>query len=95
MISRNYDVPPDKSSKLHVVVAHDPRGDFDLEIRVNGKRVVQKPVNKTTATSDPWLTEELDLTPYAGKNVKLELVNQPSGWSYEAAYWAEIALTSR
>lgn len=45
--------------------------------------------------SDLWLTEELDLTSHAGKNIKLELVNQPSAWSYEAAYWAEIALVSQ
>jgi hypothetical protein len=31
----------------------------------------------------------------AGKSVKLELVNQPSGWSNEAGYWATIAITSR
>lgn len=95
MISRQYDVPAGNQTKLRVVVGHDPRGDFAFEIRVEGKRVVQKPVSKATATSDPWLTEELDLTPHAGKNIKLELVNQPSGWSYEAAYWAEIALVSR
>lgn len=95
MISRQYAVPPGKQTKLRVVVGHDPRGDFAFEIRVDGKRVVQKPVSKATATSDPWLTEELDLTPHAGKNIKLELVNQPSGWSYEAAYWAEIALISQ
>jgi hypothetical protein len=95
MISRQYDVPAGKQTKLRVVVGHDPRGDFAFEIRVNGKRIVQKPVSKATATNDPWLTEELDLTPHAGQNIKLELVNQPSGWSYEAAYWAEIALISQ
>jgi hypothetical protein len=95
LISRQFDVPAGKQTKLRVVVGHDPRGDFAFEIRVDGKRVVQKPVSDATTTSDPWLTEELDLTPHAGKNIKLELVNQPSGWSYEAAYWAEITLVSQ
>jgi hypothetical protein len=27
--------------------------------------------------------------------VQLELVNQPNGWSWEAAYWAEIAVESK
>jgi hypothetical protein len=31
----------------------------------------------------------------AGKKVKLEVVNQPSGWAFEAAYWARIAVESK
>ena len=34
------------------------------------------------------------LSDYAGKTVKLELVNQPNGWSWEAGYWAKIAIES-
>jgi hypothetical protein len=45
-------------------------------------------------TTDHWLTEEVDLSEYAGRTVKLELVNQPTGWAYEAAYWAEIRVLS-
>ena len=26
--------------------------------------------------------------------VKMELINQPTGWAFEAAYWAEIAIVS-
>jgi len=36
----------------------------------------------------------LPLTGYAGKEIKLELVNQPSDWKFEAAYWAKIDLIS-
>jgi hypothetical protein len=95
-LTRTYNVPSGGKSTLRVVVAHDPQGDFELIIRVNGKGVVHKHVNKTTTgTTDPWLTEEVDLSPFVGKTVKLELINQPTGWSYEAAYWGEIALISR
>ena len=38
---------------------------------------------------------DVDLTPYAGKAINVELINQPSGWSWEAAYWAKIALESK
>jgi len=31
----------------------------------------------------------------AGKKVKLEVINQPSGWAFEAAYWARIAVESK
>jgi len=34
---------------------------------------------------------EVDLSQFAGKKApQIELVNQPSGWAFEAAYWAEI-----
>ncbi|MEK7707208.1 MAG: ADP-ribosylglycohydrolase family protein [Verrucomicrobiota bacterium] len=94
-LTRAFDVPSGGKTTLRVVVGHDPQGDFELIIRVNGKGVVQKPVSQATATGDPWLTEEVDLSSFAGKTVKLELIHQPTGWSYEAAYWAEIALASR
>jgi len=88
-------LPADKKSVLRVIVGHDPRGDFDLVVRANGKEILRKPVSKATATTDPWLTHEVDLSSFAGKKVKLELVNQPTGWAFEAAYWAEIGIVSR
>ncbi len=88
VLSRTLKLPVGKPAKLHLVVGHDPQGDFDLVIRINQSEVLRKQVNPTTA-KDHWLTEDIDLSAYAGKTVKLELVNQPSGWAYEAAYWAE------
>jgi hypothetical protein len=88
-------LPEDKKSALRVVIGHDPRGDFDLIIRANGKELLRKPVSKATATADPWLTAEVDLASLAGKKVKLELVNEPTGWRFEGAYWAEIAIVSQ
>lgn len=93
VLSRIAKIPAGKKTVLRVVVGHDPQGDFDLIVRANGQVLVQTPVSKDTAR-DHWLTLEQDLSPFAGKTVLLELVNQPSGWAYEAAYWAEIAITS-
>ncbi len=36
----------------------------------------------------------VDLSQYAGKEIKLELVNQASDWAWEAGYWAKIELIS-
>jgi hypothetical protein len=94
VLSKAVDVPAGKKTALRVVVGHDPQGDFDLIVRADGKQLLRKPVSKDTVTEGHWLTQAIDLTPYAGKNVKLELVNQPSGWLCEAAYWAEIAVVS-
>jgi len=95
VLSRKIQLPADPPSRLRLTVAHDPRGDFELIVRANGQELLRKPVNRQTATDDPWLTQEVDLSAFAGKTVKLEVINQPSGWSYEAAYWAEIALGPR
>ncbi|MCX6903127.1 MAG: hypothetical protein NTW03_06535 [Verrucomicrobia bacterium] len=93
VLSRTLEVPAGKKTALKVVVGHDPQGDFELIVRADGKEMLKKPVGAQTATAH-WLSETLDLSAYAGKRVKMELVNQPTGWSYEAAYWAEIAVVS-
>jgi hypothetical protein len=77
-----------------LIVGHDPQGDFDLIVRIGNQQVLRKPVGPQTAT-DGWLAEEIDLSPYAGKEVKIQLVNQPTGWAFEAAYWAEIAVVTQ
>jgi hypothetical protein len=86
-------IPAGMKTRLRVVVGHDPQGDFELRINADGRELRRKTVGPKT-TTDHWLTEEVDLSEYAGRTVKLELVNQPTGWAYEAAYWAEIKLIS-
>lgn len=89
VLNNRVKVPADKKTTLRLVVGHDPQGDFDLIVRVNGKELLRKTVGK--ATGNPWLVQEVDLSPFAGrKAARIELVNQPTGWAYEAAYWAEI-----
>ncbi len=96
VLSKKVKVPAGEKTTLRLVVGHDPQGDFDLIVRANGKELLRKPVSKATATSDPWLVQEVDLSGFAGKKaVEIELINQPSGWAFEAAYWAEIAVVSR
>jgi hypothetical protein len=94
VIRKTVDVPAGKKTTLRFVVGHDPQGDFDLIVRADGKQLLRKPVNRLTVTDGHWLKETVDLSALAGRSVKLELVNHPSGWAYEAAYWAEIAISS-
>jgi hypothetical protein len=95
VLSRTLPIPVGTKTMLRLVVGHDPKGDFDLIVRVDGQQLLRKPVSPATATDGVWLTETVDLSGWAGRTVKLELVNQPTGWSYEAAYWAEIALVQQ
>ncbi|MBI5384584.1 MAG: ADP-ribosylglycohydrolase family protein [Verrucomicrobia bacterium] len=94
VLSKTVAVPSGKKTTLRLVVGHDPQGDFDLIVRADGQQLLRKAVNKDTCTTGHWLAQEIDLSKFAGKSVKVELVNQPSAWLCEAAYWAEIAVTS-
>jgi len=92
---RQVKLPTDKKTTLHLTVGHHPEGDWDLIVAVDGKEIVRKPVSKQTAGRDVWMQTEVDLSDFAGKKVKLELINQPTGWMNEAGYWAEISLVSQ
>jgi len=91
ILSREVKLPANKRTKLHLVVGHHPRGDWELVVKVAGKEILRKTVGPKTAENG-WLDVEADLSPYAGKTVRIELLNRPTGWKFEAGYWAKIAL---
>ncbi|MFP4057763.1 MAG: ADP-ribosylglycohydrolase family protein [Candidatus Brocadiia bacterium] len=93
-LRRKVEVPEGKRTALHLAVTHDPRGDFLLVVKASGKKLLETTVGRDTVT-DGWLETDVDLSAFAGKTVELELVNHPDEWSWEAAYWAEIAVRSR
>ena len=74
---------------LRAVVSHHSHGDWELRVKVDGKIISKAEVSSKT-TTDEWLTHEVDLTPYAGKTVDLQLENNPTGWMNEWAYWNEV-----
>jgi hypothetical protein len=94
VLTKSVDIPAGKKTVLRLVVAHDPRGDWTLVVKANGKQLLTKPISPSTA-SDLWVDVDVDLSGFAGESIDLELVNQADGWSFEAGYWAEIALESR
>lgn len=84
-LSKRVEVPA-AGATLAVAVANHMGGDFVLIARVDGKEVLKQKVGGQPA----WQTVTVDLAPFAGKAVTVELVNQPDGWSWEAAYWGGI-----
>jgi hypothetical protein len=93
-LTKSVDVPAGKKTSLRLAVSHHDEGDWQLLVKADGKELLKKTVGKDSATKDGWLETSLDLSEFAGKTVKLELLNQPNGWSWEAGYWAEIAIRS-
>ena len=89
VLSRKLKIEDDKKTVLRVTVSHHPHGDWELRVKVNGKIISSKEVSSKTV-SDEWLTHEVDLSPYAGKEINLQLENQPTDWRNEWGYWHEI-----
>jgi hypothetical protein len=93
-LSRKVKIPAGKKTTLSLTVGHHPEGDWDLIVAAGGKEIMRKEVSEETAANG-WMQVEVDLSDFAGKEVKLTLTNQPTGWSSEAGYWAEISLESQ
>jgi len=90
-LRRNISIAADGEASMHLVVGHDQRGDWTLIVRVDHREIHRVEVDAVNAP-DRWLAVDVDLTPFAGKTVLLELVNQASAWRWESGYWAEITL---
>jgi hypothetical protein len=86
ILARTLTLPPDRASTLRLDIGHFPNGDWELIVRVNGHDVLREIVGSQSAP-DGWLHREIDLSAYAGQQVRLELLNQANGWAWEGAYW--------
>jgi hypothetical protein len=72
-------------------VSHHEDGDWQLVVKINGDEVLNTPVSAQTV-QDGWLTVEVDLAKHAGETIRIEVLNQPTEWFYEAGYWGEISI---
>ncbi|MEX0775544.1 MAG: dienelactone hydrolase family protein [Phycisphaeraceae bacterium] len=84
-------IPAKGKTSLRLIVGHHPEGDWDLIVRADGHELLRQNIGKDTARNG-WRDISIDLTSYAGKDVRLELLNQPTGWSYEAGYWGAVVI---
>lgn len=91
VISRTVNLRAVGRTVLKLVVGHHPQGDWELVVRANGEELLRQVIGQHTAKGG-WLEHTVDLSRYAGQTVKLELLNAPNGWSWEAGYWAQIEL---
>jgi putative heme-binding domain-containing protein len=84
-------VPAGKSPRLVLSVAHDPRGDWELAVKLNDQTVRQAIIGPDTAR-DGWAEIVVDLSSYAGQDVDLKLLNRATGWNWEHGYWGRIEI---
>jgi len=93
VLSRKLKIEDDMKTILRATVSHHPHGDWELRVRVNGKIISRKEVSSKTVTNE-WLTHEVDLSTYAGKEINLQLENQPTDWRNEWGYWHEVKVSA-
>ncbi|MCL2304775.1 MAG: sulfatase [Planctomycetaceae bacterium] len=83
-------VPQEPNPKLHFRVSHQKPGGWILDVHIDGTSVYKQTIDETTLVSRRWLPIEIDLTPYAGKTIQLELQNHQIKPFTSTAYWAEL-----
>ena len=92
-LTKTIDVPSQGKTTLKMLVASDNRGDFLLIVKADGRVLLEQTIDSDTA-KDGWADIAVDLSPFAGKTIQVELINQSNGWSWEAAYWAKVDVST-
>jgi len=87
-------IPAGKKTVLKLTVGHHPQGNWNLQVKADHQLLYQTMVGPDTARSG-WLDVSVDLTEYAGHVILLQLLNQATGSSCQAGYWASIAIESK
>jgi WD40 repeat protein/serine/threonine protein kinase len=93
ILKRTVDLPAGAKAKLRLSVSHHANGDWQLIVKANGQKLHDSIVGPAT-TKNNWADVEIDLTPFAGKTVDLELHNHPNGWYCEWGYWGRVEIVS-
>ncbi|MBI1310654.1 hypothetical protein GC176_05035 [bacterium] len=83
-----------KKTELHISTTHHPDADWELLVRAAGQDLHRQAVSKDTV-KDGWLDVSIDLSRFAGQNIVLEVVHQPTGWQNEFAYWSRLEITEQ
>lgn len=87
-------IPSGKKTRLLLDVANNPGRDWNLQIKVNSG-ILHNSVIGPDTTGDDWKTVDVDLSEFAGRKVRLELVNgMANTWVYEYGYWGRIEIVS-
>jgi hypothetical protein len=108
VLERTITLAPNKHHYLKVGVAHHPKvfceatgqpeaGSWNLEVHVDGKKIGDYAVRTHDGTV-VWEDPQFDLTPYAGKTVKLTLIARQGTFEFyrssTASYWSGITVIS-
>jgi len=93
VLSKKVAIPAGKKTMLKVGVKTYGSGGSDCEIivRADGKELWRQVGGK----DGKWMKINIDLSPYAGKSVLLELVNAAHGRNFDYANWGPLTIESK
>jgi len=93
IMAADLEVPKDKHTRLLLGVSHQADADWNLIVRAGGKTLHDSIISAKT-TRQGWSDITVDLTPLAGQNVKLEVVNRANNWFHESGFFSRIDIVS-
>jgi hypothetical protein len=87
-LERTLDIPKGQNL-LSFWVSYLKDGDWELRVVIDGKRVMAD----TIGGFEPrWKEVQVDLAPYAGRQIALRLENAANGWYWEQALWNDLSI---
>ena len=88
-LERTMTLPFGRKIKFSFWVSCHAKGDFELRVFADGQQLLKELIGPP---GSGWRQRSVDLTPYAGKTIKLRLEDFPNDWSWEHAYWSDFEL---
>lgn len=89
-------LPADRPQVLDLRVSHAANADWVLVVQANGQKIFEQLIDEPlTRPQRGFASLKVDLAPFAGKKVLLEVLNQSNNWSNEYAYWKRVALEDK
>jgi hypothetical protein len=93
VLTRTIELPAGKKSRLLLAVGHHANGNWELIVKANGKEQFKSLIEPKTAPTG-WRDISVDLSPFAGQTVKLELLNAANDWAFEFGFWNRAEIVS-
>lgn len=93
VLTGQFSIPADAKTILVLDVSHDPQGEWRLGVRANGQQLFRTDVTKKNC-KDGWARYRVDLSRFAGQDVRLELQNLPDDREREFGYWGGATIVT-
>ena len=88
-LERTVELAPEGKASLAFQVAAHEQGDWELRVLADGSVIHRQTVDHL---GPRWKPVEVDLSPFAGRQVHLRLENNANGWAWEFGYWSDLQI---
>jgi hypothetical protein len=89
MLQTTWTLPAGHKAELRLLVGRDPQGAWQLTVRADSKDIFNQAIDANTCPKG-WTDLSVDLSPYAGQAVRLELLDRALGQANASAYWNRV-----